>query len=59
MHKSKRAAVKRIRVFESRIQALAFDKAPGTGKARIAMVSNRHWYNRELTGQLRTGNPAR
>lgn len=59
MHKSKRAAVKRIRGFEERIQSLAFDKTPGTSKARVAMANNRHWFNRELKGQLRTGNITR
>lgn len=55
MHKSMRNKVQAVRKHESRIKALAFLNAPGLGKARIALVNNRHWFNRELKGELRTG----
>ena len=55
MHKNERKKLQRIKSFEARIKALAFDKSPAAREARAELADRRHWYNREFKGALRVG----
>lgn len=55
MHKAMRLKVKKARRIEDKIQALAFGSTPESRKARAKMIENRHWYGRNLKGELRSG----
>lgn len=56
MHKSKREGLRRrtekARRIEDKIQSLAFSDNPEARKERKRMAENRHWYDRELKGEL-------
>ncbi len=60
MHKSKREGLRRrtekARRIEDKIQALSFSGNPEARKEIKRMIENRHWYNREIKGELRSGN---
>lgn len=60
MHKSKREGLRRrtekARRIEDKIQALAFSGNTESRKELKRMAENRHWYDRELKGEFRTGN---
>ena len=59
MHKSKREGLRRrterARRIEDKIQALSFSTNPEARKEKKRMSENRHWYDRELKGEFRTG----
>ena len=59
MHKSKREGLRRrtekARRIEDKIQALAFSGNPEARREIKRMADNRHWYSRELKGELRSG----
>ena len=63
MHKSKREGLRRrtekARRIEDKIQALSFSTNPESRKEIKRMAENRHWYNRELGGELRCARPDR
>ena len=54
MHKSLRKRVQKARRIENKIQALAWSKGPEARKERARMVENRHWFDRDLKGELMT-----
>ena len=56
MHKALRLKVRKARRIEDKIQALAFSSTPESRLARVKMAENRHWYDRDQKGALRTGN---
>ena len=62
MHKSKRDGLKkqlreyeRLERLERKIQELAFNGKSEARRERAKMIENRHWYNRERKGELRSG----
>ena len=59
MHKSKRDGLRRrvekVARFERKIQELAFNGKSEARQERAKMIENRHWYNRDLKGDFRTG----
>lgn len=56
MHKAMRLKVRKARRIEDKIQELAFsDNTPESRKELAKMIENRHWYGRNLTGELRSG----
>ena len=59
MHKSKREGLRRrtekARRIEDKIQALSFSTTPEARKENKRLAENRHWYDRDLKGELRTG----
>lgn len=63
MHKSKREGLRRrtekAKRIEAKIQALSFSNNPESRKEIKRMAENRHWYNRELKGELRCARPDR
>lgn len=63
MHKSKREGLRRrtekARRIEDKIQALSFSTNPEARKENKRMAENRHWYARELKGELRCARPDR
>ena len=60
MHKSKREGLRRrtekARRIEDKIQVLSFSGTSESRKEIKRMAENRHWYDRDLKGELRTGN---
>ena len=60
MHKSKRDGLKKqLREYERlerKIQELAFNGKSEARRERARMIENRHWYDRDRKGELRTGN---
>lgn len=56
MHKTMRLKVRKAQRIERKIQELAFNGKSEARRERAKMIENRHWYNRELTGDFRTGN---
>ena len=59
MHKSKRDGLRRrvekVARFERKIQELAFNGNSEARRERAKMIENRHWYDRVLKGELRSG----
>lgn len=59
MHKSKRDGLKKqLRKYERlerKIQELAFNGKSEARLERAKMIENRHWYDRERKGELRSG----
>lgn len=55
MHKTMRLKVRKAKRIERKIQELAFNGKSEARRERAKMIENRHWYNRELTGDFRTG----
>lgn len=55
MHKALRLRVRKAKRIERKIQELAFNGKSEARRERAKMIENRHWYNRELTGDFRTG----
>ncbi len=56
MHKALRLKVRKAQRIERKIQALAFNGKSEARLERAKMIENRHWYDRDLKGELRTGN---
>ena len=60
MHKSKRDGLKRrvseYERIERKIQELSFNGKSEARRERAKMIENRHWYDRDLKGEFRTGN---
>ena len=63
MHKSKREGLRRrtekARRIEDKVQSLSFSGNPESRKENKRMAENRHWYDRELKGELRCARPDR
>lgn len=55
MNKALRLKVRKAKRIERKIQELAFSVKPEARRERAKMIENRHWYNRELTGDFRSG----
>ncbi len=56
MHKALRLKVRKAQRIERKIQELAFNGKSEARLERAKMIENRHWYDRDLKGELRTGN---
>ena len=56
MHKALRLKVRKAQRIERKIQELAFSGKSEARRERAKMIENRHWYGRNLKGELRTGN---
>ncbi len=56
MHKALRLKVRKAQRIERKIQELAFSGKSEARRERAKMIENRHWYDRDLKGELRTGN---
>lgn len=56
MHKALRLKVRKAKAIERKIQELAFNGKSEARQERAKMIENRHWYNRNPKGELRTGN---
>ena len=56
MHKALRLQVRKAKAIERKIQELAFNGKSEARQERAKMIENRHWYDRELRGDLLTGN---
>ena len=56
MHKALRLKVRKARAIERKIQELAFNGKSEARRERAKMIENRHWYARDLKGELRSGN---
>ena len=63
MHKSKREGLRRrtekARRIEDKVQTLSFFFFFESRKEIKRMAENRHWYDRELKGELRCARPDR
>lgn len=59
MHKSMRQRVQKAKRIEAKVKVLAFAKTPEARKESKRMAENRHWYDRELKGELRCARPDR
>ena len=55
MHKALRLQVRKAKAIERKIQELAFNGKSEARQERAKMIENRHWYNRTLKGDFRTG----
>ncbi len=55
MHKALRLRVRKAQRIERKIQELAFNGKSEARRERAKMIENRHWYDRELKGELRSG----
>ena len=55
MHKALRLKVRKAKAIERKIQELAFNGKSEARLERANMIENRHWYNRDLKGDFRTG----
>ena len=55
MHKALRLRVRKAQRTERKIQELAFNGESEARRERAKMLENRHWYGRDLTGELRSG----
>ena len=55
MHKALRLKVRKAKAIERKIQELAFNGKSEARQERAKMIENRHWYNRDLNGDFRTG----
>ena len=56
MHKALRLKVRKAEKIERKIQELAFNGKSEARRERAKMIENRHWYDRDLKGEFRTGN---
>ena len=56
MHKAMRLKVRKAKAIERKIQELAFNGKSEARRERAKMIENRHWYDRNHKGELRTGN---
>ena len=56
MHKALRLKVRKAQRIERKIQELAFSGKSEARRERAKMIENRHWYDRDQKGELRTGN---
>ena len=56
MHKALRLKVRKAKTIERKIQELAFNGKSEARRERAKMIENRHWYDRDLKGEFRTGN---
>ena len=56
MHKTMRLKVRKAKRIERKIQELAFNGKSEARRERAKMIENRHWYDRDLKGELRSGN---
>ena len=54
MHKALRLRVRKAQRIERKIQELAFNGKSEARRERAKMIENRHWYDRELKGELRS-----
>ena len=54
MHKALRLKVRKAKAIERKIQELAFNGKSEARRERAKMIENRHWYARELKGELRS-----
>ena len=55
MHKALRLRVRKAQRIERKIQELAFNGKSEARRERAKMIENRHWFDRELKGELRSG----
>ena len=55
MRKELRLKVRKAKALERKIQELAFNGKSEARRERAKMIENRHWYGRDLKGELRTG----
>ena len=55
MHKALRLQVRKAKRIERKIQELAFNGKSEARRERAKMIENRHWYDRDLKGELRSG----
>ena len=55
MHKALRLKVRKAKRIERKIQELAFNGKSEARRERAKMIENRHWYDRDLKGELRSG----
>lgn len=55
MHKTMRLKVRKAKRIERKIQELAFNGKPEARRERAKMIENRHWYDRDRKGELRSG----
>ena len=55
MHKALRLKVRKAKAAERKIQELAFNGKSEARRERAKMIENRHWYNRDQKGELRSG----
>lgn len=55
MHKALRLKVRKAQRIERKIQELAFNGKSEARRERAKMIENRHWYDRDLKGELRSG----
>ena len=55
MHKALRLRVRKAKRIERKIQELAFNDKSEARRERAKMIENRHWFDRELKGELRSG----
>ena len=59
MRKELRLKVRKAKAIERKIQELAFNGKSEARLERAKMIENRHWYGRDLKGELRTGGDRR
>lgn len=55
MHKALRLRVRKAKAIERKIQELAFSGKSEARRERAKMIENRHWYDRNQKGELRSG----
>ena len=55
MHKTMRLKVRKAKRIERKIQELAFNGKSEARRERANMIENRHWYDRDRKGELRSG----
>ena len=55
MNKTLRLRVRKAKAIERKIQELALNGKSEARRERAKMIENRHWYDRELKGELRSG----
>ena len=55
MHKALRLKVRKAKAIERKIQELAFNGKSEARRERAKMIENRHWYDRNQKGELRSG----
>ena len=55
MHKALRLRVRKAKRIERKIQELAFNGKSEARRERAKMIENRHWYDRNLKGELCSG----
>ena len=55
MNKAMRLKVRKAQRIERKIQELAFNGKSEARRERAKMIENRHWFDRDLKGELRSG----